>query len=174
MKTRLPLIVTLAALSIVTLAGCSGTSSGGGGGYGAAPATSSAPAPAAASGNDLATGTSSLGTVVVDGHGMTVYFYTKDVKGSGTSNCTGGCLALWPAVKATSTTPKVAGVTGTVGTIKRDDGTMQVTVDGMPVYTYAQDSKAGDVTGEGVENLWFAVNPDGTAITSGGGTKSNY
>ena len=173
MKTRLPLIVTLAALSIVTLAGCSGTSSGGGG-YGAAPATSSAPVPATASGNDLATGTSSLGTIVVDGHGMTVYFYTKDVKDSGASNCTGGCLALWPAVKAASSTPKVAGVTGTVGTIKRDDGTMQVTIDGMPVYTYAQDSKAGDVTGEGVGNIWFAVNADGTAIKGGSGTKSNY
>lgn len=173
MKTRLPLIVTLAALSIVTLAGCSGTPSTGGG-YGAAPATSSAPAPAPASGNDLATGTSSLGTVVVDGHGMTVYFYLKDVKGSGTSNCTGGCLALWPAVTASSSTPQVAGVTGTVGSIKRDDGTMQVTIDGMPVYTYAQDSKAGDVTGEGVGNIWYAVNPNGTAIKSGSGTKSTY
>jgi predicted lipoprotein with Yx(FWY)xxD motif len=171
MKARLPLIVTIAALSIVTLAGCSGTSSGGGG-YGSAPTTSSAPAPA--SGNDLATGTSSLGTIVVDGHGMTVYFYLKDVKGSGTSNCTGGCLALWPAVTASSSTPTVAGVTGTVGSIKRNDGTMQVTIDGMPVYTYAQDSKAGDVTGEGVGNIWYVVKPDGTAIKSGSGTKSTY
>lgn len=171
MKTRLPLIVTLAVLSIVTLAGCSGTSSTTGG-YGA-PATSSAPAPA--SGNDLATGTSSLGTIVVDGHGMTVYFYTKDVKGSGSSNCTGGCLALWPAVKAASSTPKVDGVTGTVGTIKRDDGTLQLTIDGMPVYTYTQDSAAGDVNGEGVQGIWYAVSPDGNAIKSGGGgTKSSY
>ena len=173
MKTRLPLIVTVAALSIVTLAGCSGTPSTGGG-YGAAPTTSSAPTPAPASGNDLATGTSSLGTIVVDGHGMTVYFYLKDVKGSGASNCTGGCLALWPAVTASSSTPQVAGVTGTIGSIKRDDGTMQVTIDGMPVYTYAQDSKAGDVTGEGVGNIWYAVNPNGTAIKSGSGTKSTY
>ena len=59
---------------------------------------------------------------MVDGRGMTVYFYTKDIKGSGTSNCAGGCLALWPAVKASSGTPKVDGVTGTVGTITRDDG----------------------------------------------------
>ena len=170
MKTRLPLIFATAALSVVALAGCSSTSPTPA--AGGRVATSSAPTPA--SGNDLATGTSSLGTIVVDGRGMTVYFYTKDIKGSGTSNCAGGCLALWPAVKASSGTPKVDGVTGTVGTITRDDGTMQVTIDGMPVYTYAQDSKAGDVTGEGVENLWYAVNPDGTALKSGGGTKSAY
>lgn len=169
MKTRLSLIITGAALSVVALAGCSGyspTPAAGG------PATSSAPAPA--SGNDLSTATSSLGKIVVDGHGMTVYYYLKDDKGSGTSNCSGGCLALWPAVKASSSTPKVDGVTGKVGTITRDDGTLQVTVDGMPVYTYAQDSGAGDVTGEGVGNVWYAVSPNGDMIKSGSGTKSSY
>ena len=172
MKTRLPFIVASAALSVLALAGCSGSPSSSGG-YGSAPISpSSSSAPA--SGNDLATGSSSLGTIVVDGHGMTVYFYLKDVKGSGTSNCTGGCLALWPAVTASSSTPKVDGVTATIGTIKRDDGTMQLTIDGMPVYTYAQDSKAGDVTGEGVGNIWYAVSPDGAAIKSGSGTKSTY
>jgi len=110
--------------------------------------------------------------VAVDGHGMTVYYYSKDVKGSGKSTCTGGCLALWPAVTATSSSPKVDGVTGTVGTITRDDGTLQVTIDGMPVYTYAQDSQAGDVNGEGIDNLWYAVSPDGSAIK--GSTKSGY
>ncbi len=167
MKSTLPLLLASVALSAVALAGCSAASPTP---AASSAATSSASAPA--SGSELATATSSLGTIVVDGHGMTVYFYSKDVKGSGKSACMGGCLALWPAVRASSGTPKVDGVTGTVGTITRDDGTLQVTVDGMPVYSYAQDSKAGDVNGEGIDNLWYAVGPDGSVVK--GSTKSGY
>lgn len=167
MKNKLSLIFAATALSIVALAGCSSNSPT----PGAADSAASS-APTTTSGSTLSTGNSSLGMVAVDGHGMTVYYYSKDVKGSGKSDCTGGCLALWPAVTATSSSPQVDGVTGTVGTITRDDGTLQVTIDGMPVYTYAQDSKAGDVNGEGIDNLWYAVNPDGSAIK--GSTKSGY
>ncbi len=167
MKSTLPLLFASVALSAVALAGCSAASP-----TPAASSTATSSASAPASGNELATATSSLGTIVVDGHGMTVYFYSKDVKGSAKSACTGGCLALWPAVRASSGTPKVDGVTGTVGTITRDDGTLQVTVSGMPVYSYAQDSKAGDVNGEGIDNLWYAVGPDGSTVK--GSTKSGY
>jgi len=167
MKNKLSLIFAATALSVVALTGCSSNSPAPG-----VSGESSSSAPTAASGSSLAVGNSSLGMVAVDGHGMTVYYYSKDVKGSGKSTCTGGCLALWPAVTATSSSPKVDGVTGTVGTITRDDGTLQVTIDGMPVYTYAQDSQAGDVNGEGIDNLWYAVSPDGSAIK--GSTKSGY
>lgn len=168
MKTPLPLIVASVAVSLAALAGCSSSSPVPAAG---SPAASSSSVPA--SGNELSTGTTSLGLVVVDGKGMTVYYYSKDVKNSGKSNCSGGCLALWPAVIAGAGTPKVDGVTGAVGKITRDDGTMQLTIDGMPVYTYAQDSKAGDVTGEGVGNIWYAVSPNGDVI-KGTGTKSTY
>src|SRR5687768_11759652 len=66
---------------------------------------------------DLKTASSSAGDIVVDGKGMSVYYFTKDVKDSGKSNCTGECLVAWPPVITTSDTPKVEGVTGTVGTI---------------------------------------------------------
>jgi len=56
----------------------------------------------------------------------------------------------------------VSGVTGTVGTITGVDGKLQVTVDGRPIYTYAADRKAGDVTGQDVGGVWYAVNPDGS------------
>jgi predicted lipoprotein with Yx(FWY)xxD motif len=167
MKNRLSLIFAAAALSVVALVGCSSNSPTPGAADSAA-SSASVPAP----GSELSTAASSLGTIVVDGHGMTVYYYSKDMKGSGKSDCAGGCLALWPAVKATSSSPKVDGVTGMVGTITRDDGTLQVTIDGMPVYTYAQDSQAGDVNGEGIDNLWYVVSPDGSAIK--GSTKSGY
>jgi len=110
----------------------------------------------------IATASTSLGTVVVDGKGMTAYFYDQDAKGSGKSTCTGGCASAWPAIESDATTPSVSGVTGTVGTIMGVDGKLQVTVDGRPIYTYAADTKAGDVTGQGVGGVWYAVNPDGT------------
>ena len=127
-----------------------------------APASTSAPAAAAA---DLKVADSTAGMIVVDGKGMSVYYYTKDVKDSGTSTCTGGCLEAWPPVLATSETPTVDGVTGTVGTISTPDGKKQLTINGMPVYYYAKDLAAGDIVGQGVGGVWYLVAPSGEMIT---------
>lgn len=113
---------------------------------------------------DLKTASSSAGNIVVDGKGMSVYYFTKDVKDSGKSNCTGDCLVKWPPVITTNDTPKVEGVTGKVGTISTPDGKKQVTVDGMPVYLWEKDKAPGDVTGQGVGNVWYLVAPDGTMM----------
>ncbi|KRE67479.1 hypothetical protein ASG92_14325 [Arthrobacter sp. Soil736] len=113
---------------------------------------------------DLKTASSSAGNIVVDGKGMSVYYFTKDVKDSGKSNCIGDCLVAWPPVITTNDTPKVEGVTGKVGTITTADGKKQVTVDGMPVYLWEKDKAPGDVTGQGVGNVWYLVAPDGTMI----------
>ena len=111
---------------------------------------------------DVTVAATSLGKVVVDGKGMTAYYFDADVKGSGTSTCTGGCATAWPAIEATTTTPKVSGITGTVDTIKGVDGGRQITIDGRPIYTFVGDEKAGDVTGQGDKGVWYVVNPDGT------------
>ena len=118
----------------------------GGGGYGSSGTTSElgrgreSATSAAAGGATLKTASTSLGTVVVDSAGKTVYFFDKDTKNSGKSACTGGCAGLWPAVTTTSSSPTVTGVSGKVGTITRPDGTKQVTLDGHPLYTYSGDS----------------------------------
>ncbi|MFJ3384618.1 MULTISPECIES: hypothetical protein [unclassified Curtobacterium] len=188
-STRTGLLAVGVAFAALALAGCSAgspTSSGGGdtpssASASAAPsssasASSSASSSAGAYGTDddggdsgghgaddgIATAATSLGTIVVDGKGMTAYFYDEDVKGSGTSTCTGGCAAAWPAIESDAAKPAVSGVTGSVGTITGTDGKLQVTVDGRPVYTYAEDAKPGDVTGQGVGGVWYVVNPDGT------------
>ena len=106
---------------------------------------------------------------MVDGKGMSVYYYTKDVKDSGTSACTGGCLDAWPPVLAAADAPTVDGVTGTVGTIATPDGKKQLTVNGMPVYYYAKDLAAGDITGQGVGGVWYLVAPSGEMITAAAG-----
>lgn len=111
---------------------------------------------------DAAVASTTLGKVVVDGKGMTAYYFDADVKDSGTSTCTGACAAAWPAIEASTTKPKVSGITGTVSTIKGVDGGRQITIDGRPIYTFVGDKKAGDVRGQGDKGVWYVVNPDGS------------
>ncbi|MDQ1583041.1 MAG: hypothetical protein QOF36_1095 [Microbacteriaceae bacterium] len=164
MKTRLGLIVVAASVGLFALAGCSGSP---GGSPGATTAPTSPPSTSAS--GDLATNTSSLGTIVVDGKGMTVYVFDKDTANSGKSACAGACAGQWPAVTTTSAKPTVTGVTGTVATITGSDGEKQVTLNGLPLYTFAGDSAAGDVKGQGVGKIWWAVKPDGSKITTSAG-----
>ena len=170
MKKHLSIGLSAFALAAL-LSGCGGTS-----GTTTSPttaATTAAPgsatsAPAAATA-DLKVADSTAGQIVVDGKGMSVYYYTKDVKESGTSPCTGGCLDAWPPVLATADTPVVDGVTGAVGTIATPDGKKQLTINGLPVYYYAKDLAAGDITGQGVGGVWYLVAPSGDMITAAAG-----
>jgi len=129
----------------------------------AAPAASAAAsAPAAAGGPVVMTATvGTVGTLVVaSSNGMTVYTFDKDVADSGTSACTGGCIAKWPAltVPAGSTPTGASGVTGKLGTITRaDDSTLQVTYNGKPLYFFTGDKAAGD--SNGIYTGWSAVKP---------------
>lgn len=123
---------------------------------------------------ELKTASSSAGQIVVDGKGMSVYFFTKDVKDSGKSACEGACVALWPAVTTTSDTPAAEGVTGKLGTIPASDGKKQVTINGLPVYYYAEDKAAGDVKGQGFGGVWFLVNPAGEMVPAVGGGNRGY
>ena len=144
------------AVALLALAGCGSSGSD----DAASPSSSSTAADAV-----LTTADSDLGEIVVDAEGMTVYVFDRDTAGSGASACTDACLANWPAVTADDDAPAVDGIDGEVGTIERDDGTLQVTLDGLPLYTYAADSDAGDVTGQGVQDIWWAVSPDGAKIS---------
>ena len=124
--------------------------------------TASSPTAAAAVG--LKTASSSAGTIVVDAKGMSVYFFTKDVKDSGTSACKAACLTMWPPVTSTTATPSAEGVSGTLGTIATPDGARQVTLNGLPLYYYAQDKKPGDILGQGVSDVWYLASPAGDMI----------
>ena len=159
------------AAAIIVVAGFAAACSGAATATPAASTSAAAPAasaPAAASGAPAAGGpvimTATVGTqgtlVVASANGMTVYTFTKDVANSGTSACTGGCLTKWPAltVPAGSTAAGGSGVTGKIGTITRtDDGTLQVTYNGLPLYFYSGDKAAGDANG--IYTGWAAVKP---------------
>lgn len=126
--------------------------------------TSTAPSSPAAAAADLKTGDSAKGTIVVDGKGMSLYYFTKDTKDTKVSACLDGCLKAWPIAVASSATPVVEGVTGKVGTITSPDGKLQLTLEGMPLYYFAQDTKAGDILGQGVNSVWYLAAPDGAMI----------
>lgn len=98
-----------------------------------------------------------LGTILVAPNGMTLYTFANDQPG--VSNCVGQCLELWPAYTVDGTTTLVAGagVTGELNVIVQPDGRLHVTFNGSPLYFYSGDAAPGDVTGQGVGNVWFAV-----------------
>lgn len=119
----------------------------------------------AADGVTLAVGESELGEHLVDGDGLTLYLF--DVDEPGMSNCTDECLDAWPPLTVEADPTWGDAVDGDlVGTIEReDDGSTQVTYDGLPLYHWAGDAEPGDVAGQGVEDVWWVVAPDGSAIT---------
>ena len=101
-----------------------------------------------------------LGSFLVDSKGMTLYLYTKDTPN--TSNCYGGCASYWPPLLTTGAPVAGTGVTASMlGTTKRNDGSMQVTYNGWPLYYYISDKAAGDTTGENVQGVWFVITPAG-------------
>ncbi len=172
MPTRSIVRITATAFALVALAGCSSPTSD-------APSASSAPASSApassapaspassapAGGADLKTADTALGEIIVDAQGRTAYYFTKDTADSGKSVCSGDCLTAWPAITASAATPTGEGITAKLGTITReDDSSVQVTVNGMPVYLFAKDTAAGDVKGQGVGSVWYVIKPDGTMI----------
>lgn len=111
----------------------------------------------------LATASSSFGTILVDGDGLTLYVFDND--SGGESSCYDACAATWPPV--TGTAAAGDGVDASlIGSTERTDGTTQVTYNGMPLYLYAADSAAGDVNGQGVGGVWWVVGADGEKITA--------
>jgi predicted lipoprotein with Yx(FWY)xxD motif len=123
----------------------------------------------AASSGGLATTSTSLGTILTDSAGKTIYSFAADT--NGVSNCSGSCASYWPPVPVSGSVPKdPQGVTAKLGELTRDDGTKQLTVNGMPMYTYVGDSAKGDTNGQNLNQsggLWWVVATNGSSIKSG-------
>ncbi len=168
----------LLAAAAMAAAGCSSSSSSSGstqpaapagsanGGYGAA--SSSAPATAAAAA--VKAGTSTRGAILTDATGRALYLFEKDTGGK--SACYGACAQGWPPLLTTGTPAAGAGVSmSLLGTVKRTDGTVQVTYAGHPLYYFVQDTKPGDIKGEGAQAFgagWDLVSPAGKKIEKPG------
>jgi predicted lipoprotein with Yx(FWY)xxD motif len=110
--------------------------------------------------------------VLVSSRGLTLYRNTAE-KG-GKIACTGSCAKEWPPLLAGSRSPQAGtGVTGDLGTVKRPDGTVQVTDNGWPLYRYHKDTDAEDAYGQGVEGIWFAASAKNTPKAASGSSSSS-
>lgn len=104
---------------------------------------------------DVSLGQTTLGQVLTGANGKTLYFFASDI--SGQSQCTGNCLTNWPVFYKESPTLSTDLAAADFGTITRSDGTKQTTYKGWPLYYYSGDTKAGDITGEKANNVWFVA-----------------
>ena len=132
MKRSLSLSLVSAALAATLIAGCASTS------------MSAGPAPAR-----VADG------VLAGPNGMTLYTFDRDASAPGKSACNGQCAALWPPLTAAAG----AQPSGDYTIVVRDDGTRQWAYKGKPLYFWTKDAKAGDRTGDGVNNVWRLARP---------------
>src|SRR5262245_30926569 len=108
-----------------------------------------------------------LGTILTDSDGRTLYRFTDDVASQ--SSCLDQCAQAWPPFTVPGTPTLAAGVPGSLGFTTRPDGVKQVMYDGHPLYYFAKDTKPGDTNGQGVGGKWFVVNPAsmfGTPVAS--------
>jgi predicted lipoprotein with Yx(FWY)xxD motif len=157
-------LLPLAALAIpVALAGCG--------------SDGSATASAATHKSALAVHSSSLGKILVDSKGRTLYAFGHDLKNK--SRCSGACASNWPPALTKVKHPKVgAGVSSAkLRVIKRSGGARQLSYAGHPLYRFSGDTAAGDTNGQGIDafgGTWHVVSPAGKPVTqsstsSGGG-----
>jgi predicted lipoprotein with Yx(FWY)xxD motif len=156
-------LIALFPLSVLSVAACGTTAPVAGAAYGGSSSMSASASASAATDNggsmtpaktQLLVEKTSAGYVLATASGRTVYWYAKDVKGSGKSSCAAACLQAWPAVKGTPSAAPGVKLAGTFGTIKGTGGVTQATYDGYPLYTYVGDTAAGQATGNGSGGVW--------------------
>jgi predicted lipoprotein with Yx(FWY)xxD motif len=131
----------------------------------AAPSTGGGASPSAETGDayalKVAAGSGAVTNYLTGEDGKTLYMFKNDTADSGKSTCNGGCAATWPpfTVDSLDEVKPDAAVTGKLALVTRDDGTKQVSYNGVPVCYYSADTKAGDTNGQGFAGKWFVVNP---------------
>jgi predicted lipoprotein with Yx(FWY)xxD motif len=110
--------------------------------------------------DDISTTITSLGTVLTS-DGFTLYRNSKDSAKPSKSSCLGTCTETWPPIVSDGPIGTNVIDPSMMGSLKRPDGSEQLTINGWPVYRYAKDIAPGTVTGQGVDNVWTAIGIDG-------------
>ena len=153
------LAVPMIALAI---AGCGGSS----GNANASPSTTTTKQPSASAGAMVNLRSTSLGKILVDSQGRSLYLFEKDTGPK--STCSGACAAAWPPFTTSGKPQAGSGVKAALlGTTTRSDGKDEVTYNGHPLYYYAGDQKAGDTNGQDLNQFgasWYVVSPAGNKI----------
>jgi predicted lipoprotein with Yx(FWY)xxD motif len=160
------IVLTLAGAAVLAACGATGSST--------TPPATSGPA---SSGTTISTTSTSLGTVLTDAKGFTLYYFLPE-KNSTLGACTGGCLTTWPPLAATGAPTAASGVTGALATVSvmfNGATVTEVTYNGWPLHTFASDTGPGQTNGNGIAGMWFAAMPgttsSSTGTTTGSGSK---
>jgi len=107
-----------------------------------------------------------LGRIIVDSRGHTLYLFEKDRRGA--SACSGACLVYWPPLLTSGAPTATKGARPSLlGSIRRADGTRQVTYAGHPLYLFSGDARRGQTNGEGLKDFgagWYVLMPSGKKI----------
>jgi predicted lipoprotein with Yx(FWY)xxD motif len=135
-------------------------------------ASKKAPSGGGGAGGTIATSNiSSVGTVLVNAQGRTLYYLMTDNHSQPT--CTGSCAQTWPPMIVNGAVPAAgSGVTGPLGTVANPDGGKQLTYMSWPLYTYSRDSAAGQANGQGSGGVWYAMTASGPSGSGGGSSPS--
>jgi predicted lipoprotein with Yx(FWY)xxD motif len=108
--------------------------------------------------------TSDLGDILVDADGNTLYMFMPDQE-AGEPTCYDDCAESWPALEASGDLIAGDGVDqAMLGTIGRTDGGEQVTYNDLPLYYFSGDESAGDAKGQGLNDVWWVLSPDGEPV----------
>ncbi|GAB3479052.1 hypothetical protein [Amycolatopsis cihanbeyliensis] len=166
---RIVVPLASAAAGLLALSGCAGLGESGGGASNDDPAPVADTSQAAGAGGGAPAGQVTLSATEVDGvgeavtdqDGFTLYRFDKDTAKPPVSNCAGSCAQTWPPVVADGQVDVQGVDANLVGSVRRTDGSEQVTIGGWPVYRYAEDGGPGESSGQGVGGAWYAVNPTG-------------
>ena len=116
---------------------------------------------ASAAASTLSVASTPLGKIVVNGKGMTAYFYDLDTANSGVSACTGSCSIQWPAIISKTKKVTLSGVKGKVTLLAH---TGQIAINGRPIYTFAGDSVRGATNGQGLGGVWYVISAKGVEL----------
>jgi predicted lipoprotein with Yx(FWY)xxD motif len=170
--TRSRPITFLASAAVIPLAALAVAACGGSG----SAATAATPKTSSGAPATVGVANSSLGSILVNSTGRTLYLFKADVGAK--SSCTGACAGAWPPLRVTGKPTAGNGLTASkLGTITRSGGSRQVTYNDHPLYLFIKDTKPGQTNGQGVTAFgaaWFALTPSGNqasapASSSGGG-----
>jgi predicted lipoprotein with Yx(FWY)xxD motif len=168
-------LIPAAVSASLLVSACGGSSQTASSAASAPSTTASSPSSNGSSGAVVKTGSVSKvsGTVLVNAQGLTLYRLSGERAGK--FICTSsGCLQVWHPLTV-SAASKPTGSVGSLGVVKRPDGTTQVTYRGMPLYTFAQDTSPGEANGQGIKDVgtWNAVTVGAASSTSSPSSSSS-
>jgi len=149
MNARFTLLGFLVLATVLLIAGCTQT-----------PASQQA----VQTSDTIRVAPSSLGNILVDAQGKTLYYFAADIPASRASTCSGSCAGIWPVFYSDTIAVSPPLMASDFSSFVRADGTNQTTYRGWPLYYFQGDTGAGAVSGENVNKVWFVVKPDETVM----------